>query len=122
MDLSLATMALYAAVDWDMLILRTCRLRMSPNLASHPLGISHAHLPTGNRYSERMIPHTASSTGLLLGLIHKEDLGEKSDLGPVWNVGIFSYSCVFFCENKLIPVKFLHNSCEILVFQTDPYW
>jgi len=29
---------------------------------------------------------------------------------------------IFSCENELIPVKFLRNSCEIPAFQTDPKW
>ena len=27
---------------------------------------------------------------------------------------------IFSCENELIPVKFLRNSCEIPAFQTGP--
>ena len=42
-------------------------------------------------------------------------------LGPLWNAGFFSRSCVFSAKNELNPVKFLWNSCKIPVFQKGPY-
>ena len=33
-------------------------------------------------------------------------------LWPLWNGGKFSCFLCFSCENELISVEFLHNSCE----------
>jgi len=33
----------------------------------------------------------------------------------LWNFSLFLH---FSCENELIPMKILYNSCEILAFQT----
>jgi hypothetical protein len=41
-------------------------------------------------------------------------------LGLLW-YGFFSCFLLFSCEIELFPMKFLHDSCEIPVFQRRPY-